>query len=133
SASGTPITLVQMSGMYPANVAYNMSVDGNFTEDMTLIGNHRAWTSTGPYVFSGVFYGDDTPLALTSGWGGVQRRENFSWDYTTNDLDANGQVNETAKFGGTVLRLDIAGISSSGTSNQINGGTEYRCSVQSVN
>src|SRR5690606_3551908 len=52
SASGTPITLVQMSGMYPANVAYNMSVDGNFTEDMTLIGNHRAWTSTGPYVFS---------------------------------------------------------------------------------
>lgn len=37
---------VQCTGMYISSVSYTFPVDGNFTEDVTFVGNHKAMTGT---------------------------------------------------------------------------------------
>lgn len=131
SGGSIPIAQVTMSGMYPSAFTYTFPVEGNCTEDLTLIGLEKVWKTSAPFTFSGVFTNTDTPLALASGWGGVQRRENVSFAYSTDSVDANGQVNETTYGGGTVLPREIPGISSSGTNNLLTS-SEYSCSIQSI-
>lgn len=79
---------VQMSGMYVSSIGYTLPVDGNCTESLTLVGNHKAWSSTATKFTSNVADqlddttvtgdGQDSPKNLQSGtpYGGVQRREN---------------------------------------------------------
>lgn len=71
---------VLMSGMYVSSIGYTFPTDGNCTESLTLVGNHKAW-SFGTKFTSAVAdqldpanLGYDTPKA--SGLGGIQRREN---------------------------------------------------------
>jgi len=82
---------VQMSGMYISSIGYTIPVDGNATESLTLVGNHKQW-STSPskmnstlakQLGSGIgtlYY--DSPLNNQSQAGvfrgGVQRRENVA-------------------------------------------------------
>lgn len=47
NASGTPIGLVTCTGMYINNVTYTFPVDGNCTESVTLVGNHKSWSYGG--------------------------------------------------------------------------------------
>jgi hypothetical protein len=69
SATGTPLRTVACSGMYVSSVAYTFPVEGNFTEDVTLVGNNKVW---GAAAVTGAFTGnDDNPEALT----GVGRRQ----------------------------------------------------------
>lgn len=69
SATGTPLRTVACSGMYVSSVSYTFPVDGNFTEDLTLVGNNKVWGSA---AVTGAFAGNnDDPLALT----GVGRRQ----------------------------------------------------------
>jgi len=69
SAAGNSITAVNCSGMYVSSVSYTFPVDGNFTEDVTLVGNDKVWTSS---AVSGQFVNnDDVPEADT----GVGRRQ----------------------------------------------------------
>lgn len=114
SASGTPLSQVVCSGMYVNSLSYTMPVDGNCTESVSLVGNDKVW-KTSSFTFSGsLFDNTDEPLALTSGWGGVQRRENVI-------------------FGGlsdTLLPPDIPGISSSGTNDKT--GDEFGAHVQTI-
>lgn len=113
SASGVPVAEVQMSGLYPSSLTYTFPVEGNCTESVTLVGNNKVWDTTPSFAFEGsIFDNTDEPLALTSGTGGVQRRENV--EFLTNEvsLDANSQV---AAGDATILPPDIPGISSSGT------------------
>ncbi len=42
-ATGVPRNLCYNSGMFVSSVAYNYSVDGNATENITLVGNDRFW------------------------------------------------------------------------------------------
>ena len=42
-AAGTPETFVQCSGMYISAVSYTFSLDDNFSEDVTLVGNNKVW------------------------------------------------------------------------------------------
>ncbi len=35
------------SGMYASSASFNMATDGNFTESITLVGNHKKWFSIG--------------------------------------------------------------------------------------
>jgi len=35
------------SGMYASSASFSMSTDGNFTESITLVGNHKKWWSAG--------------------------------------------------------------------------------------
>jgi hypothetical protein len=107
AASGTPITEVEMSGMFVSSVAYNFVVDGNFTESVTLVGNDKRWRSSG-YTFDGsLFNNADAPLALgPPSSGGVNRQEDFIFS------DLTGTLLPAGNFGG------IPGISSSGTNDK---------------
>lgn len=47
SAFGTPDNYIAMSGMYLSSFTYTFGVDDNFTEDITLVGNHKTWNTAG--------------------------------------------------------------------------------------
>ena len=89
--TGETQTLVFMSGMYINSISYTVPVDGNATESITLVGNHKEWfsadASAAEYVSHKKFkipsntFGDgdgsaDYPKAYDNKKGGVQRREN---------------------------------------------------------
>jgi hypothetical protein len=52
AATGAPLTYVDCSGMYVSSVSYTIPVDGNSTEDITLVGNNKYWGS-GANLFPG--------------------------------------------------------------------------------
>lgn len=131
SSSGTPISQLQSSGMFVSSVGYNFDVNGPFTENLTLVGTTKVWKTTAPFQFSGQFLGNnDVPLSLSSGTGGVQRRQNLVWSSASTGLDANSQTNFTKAIPGTTLPPDIPGISSSGTNNLTAG--VYGAHVQTI-
>ena len=80
--SGTPDVEVYCSGMYMSSISYTIPVDGNATESVTLVGNHKQWLTHGSsdMRLSGVHTHDisgvDEPKAYTDQLGGIQRREN---------------------------------------------------------
>lgn len=45
AATGTPAVHVDCSGMYLSSVSYTIPVEGNATEDVTLVGNNKVWNS----------------------------------------------------------------------------------------
>ena len=45
AATGSPRTYVDMSGMYLSAFTYTFPVDGNMTEEVTLVGNNKVWNS----------------------------------------------------------------------------------------
>lgn len=49
AATGTPAAWVDCSGMYLSSVSYTIPVDGNATEDVTLVGNNKYWNSGNLY------------------------------------------------------------------------------------
>lgn len=84
--AGDAVTEVYMSGMYINNISYTIPTDGNATESVTLVGNHKIWNNGASSKLvksaqaseiprsNGV--GTDEPAALFAGSGGIQRREN---------------------------------------------------------
>lgn len=46
STSGSADYYVVCTGMYVSSVSYNLTSDGNFSEDVTLVGNHKKWGNT---------------------------------------------------------------------------------------
>lgn len=68
SSSGNSVSAVTCSGMYVSSVSYTFPVDGNFTEDVTLVGNNKVWAGTQTGAFDG---NDDEPESST----GVGRRQ----------------------------------------------------------
>lgn len=76
NASGVPLQSVGMSGMYVSALTYTLNVEASCTEDITLVGNNKAWTASGLTHFQpSVFDGADEPLSLAAS-GGIARREN---------------------------------------------------------
>lgn len=74
SADGNPVVggVVKCQGMYVSSVSYTFPVDGNFTEDVTLVGNDKIWANTGS---TGQFEdNDDVPAAAS----GVNRRQHLN-------------------------------------------------------
>ena len=45
AVSGNANQTVKCEGMYVSSVSYTFPVDGNFTEDVTLVGNSKVWTA----------------------------------------------------------------------------------------
>ena len=81
-----PQVEVKCSGAYLGNVSYTIPVDGNATESITLVGNHKEWLtnqsnmkleSNQTEVLGGHqnIDGADVPLAMSGFSGGIQRRE----------------------------------------------------------
>lgn len=136
SSSGNPIAEMISSGMFVSQVGYNFASDGYFTETISLLGTSKIW-QTSAFTFTGGFLGNnDVPLSLTSGTGGVQRRQNFIFSYPNLTLDVNGSVNATNGVNrACVMPQDIPGISSSGTNDKTAGqfGAHIRSVSTSVN
>jgi hypothetical protein len=118
AASGVPQTEVVMSGMYISSVSYTIPVEGSCTESVTLVGNNKAWRSSGflltGTVLGGVANADIPRIPDVS--GGVQRREKV----------------RVAGVDGwyTKLPSEVEGISSSGTNDKVAG--IYNAHVQNL-
>ena len=60
AGSGAARDYVDCSGMYLSSVSYTFPVDGNATEDVTLVGNNKVWNSGIFAAVSNFGYGNDT-------------------------------------------------------------------------
>lgn len=90
AVSGAAPVEVYMSGMYLSSVSYTLPTDGNSTESVTLVGNHKVWNTSSnklmtaatalelPKDYANGGAGTDAPAALVNGSGGIQRRENVN-------------------------------------------------------
>jgi hypothetical protein len=106
SSSGNSIAAVTCSGMYVSSVGYTFPVDGNFTEDVTLVGNNKVWGGT----VAGSFDNTDSPIAAQ----GVGRRQFLNM--------------ASCRF-----PTQIPGISASGTNDAIGGGSGFAVHFQNIN
>jgi len=86
SASGNPLVEVDMSGLFVSALSYDLPVEGNFTENVTLVGNHKQWSSANN-LLAGVSDNTDAPLEISAS-GGVNRREDFIWGASDSVLPA---------------------------------------------
>lgn len=120
SASGTPITSVVCSGMYPQTIAYNCPVEGNSTESLTLIGNNKIWFNNGSNTQYNTNFGANGPFNNTNvpkSALGVSRRQHVEF------------IPSGSTY--TILPGDLEGISSSGTNDRDAGGN-FSAHVQSI-
>jgi hypothetical protein len=106
SSSGTAMTTVTCSGMYVSSVSYTFPVDGNFTEDVTLVGNNKVWGTGTTGAFNG---NNDAPAAAQ----GVARRQFLNM--------------ANCRF-----PTQIPGISASGTNNALGGGSGFAVHFQNI-
>lgn len=106
SASGASNIDVVCSGMYVSSVSYTFPVDGNFTEDVTLVGNNKVWGGTSNGEFPN---NDDKPLSET----GVGRRQYLKMD--------------ACRF-----PTQIPGINSTGENVLLGGGSGYSTHFQNI-
>lgn len=114
SASGTPLAEVNCSGMFLSSLNYELPVDGNLTESITLVGNNKTW-SDDTFTFSGtIFDNEDAPVS------GVRRRQNVLF----------GSGESVLPYGAGGIR----GISEdSGTEgNNLFDGNKHGASVQNI-
>lgn len=80
AVSGDAPTEIVMDGLYVSSLSYNIPVDGQVTESITLVGNSKVFSNTASNVTGAKLnvdpFGNDGPTALSANAGGVQRREN---------------------------------------------------------
>jgi len=107
SARSGSLAVVSCSGMYVSSVSYTFPIDGNFTEDVTLVGNDKIWSTT---AITGSFTNNnDSPAAIQ----GVNRRQHLT-------------------MGNCRLPKQIPGISSSGTNDLISNTSGFAVHFQSI-
>lgn len=138
SASGPPLSEVEVSGLFVNSISYTFPVQGNGIEEISLIGNDKVWANdskmlqASPWVgsqtltYAGQFTSPDSPLTSA----GVHRRQNLIFEYdSASPLDVNGTVGDPDA---TILPTDIYGITTSGTNeyNAAEGG--YNASIQDI-
>ncbi len=81
SASGTPLSYVLISGAYLNSINWNIPVEGNITESITLVANDKQWytapsgTPWATGIGTGQFTGSETPVLAS---GGVNRRQDVN-------------------------------------------------------
>ena len=121
AAVGVPSQQVEASGLFCSSVGFNFPTEDNFTEDVTLVGNNKAWLSSpsltsfldcaqtpwGPSAATGAAFGDDAPERPAGpgdlvdvpydvgqpGATGVNRREDFAFAPTVTVLNGGSQTN----------------------------------------
>jgi hypothetical protein len=112
-ASGDVSSQVKCTGMYVSSLSYSLPTEGNSTESITFVGNHKEWITDGSIFNSGsaadiiAFDGNDEPLALSSDGvnasGGIQRRE---------DILISSSSLPASVFGGQAAHIQSVSISS---------------------
>jgi hypothetical protein len=118
-----------MSGMYLSSMSYTLNVEGSSTEDVTLVGNNKAWTASGLTHFAAAdvfaFDGSDEPASLTAN-GGVAQRENILMGSGCS-MDSSSVITGTS---GSIWPTEIGGIDANGW-NVLSGGS-YGAHLQTV-
>lgn len=132
SADGAiPGAEVKMSGLYVSSVGYTVNVTDNASESFSAVGNEKTWvslvagTTFASYTDANAFSTNPSPKSI-SGSGGINRKENVLFTYSGTGRDANGAVSGV----GTVLPLNIPGVSASGT-NDLDANNFYKATLQS--
>lgn len=111
SASGTPNAQMTSSGLYVGSLSYTFPAEDNATESITLVGNHRVWSS-GIFTFTGGFNNNDSPAS------GIMRRQHVRMG-----------------DGGSILPRGIngiPGINASGFNTLKADGSSYNARVQNI-
>lgn len=111
SASGNPLAILEMSGLFINSWSAEFAVDADMKETCTFVGNNKVWkngtSSSYGTPFNGTLFDNaDVPAATTT--GGVQQRENIVWEGDPDEF--------------SLLPLDIPGVSSAGA-NELEGGS----------
>ena len=122
SAEGTLSQQMEASGLFCSSIGYNFPTEDNFTEDITLVGNNKAWLSGNMTSFlncastpwalaalTGTFDNTDAPI----GTGGVQRRENLSFA-PSGEVFSNPAYSAFTGWDYTRLPNEIPGVDASG-------------------
>lgn len=134
-ASGNPVGALWCSGMYYSQMSYTFPVDGNFTESITLVGNHKKWYATASQTpFDGLIgFGPntDSPRSI-GGSGGVNRREDLMFIYNDATFGAgDGDVNSMAiSSKGCILPMTVKGVGPSGM--LLKTGQDFNAHLQSI-
>jgi hypothetical protein len=99
AATGTPTNYVDCSGMYLSSVSYTIPVEGNATEDVTLVGNNKVWNSGlhGGPSSNGIFGGGTSAGTMTA--TSIARRYKYSKELSTIPTGLGGGI--PAPGGGT--------------------------------
>ena len=155
NAAGAAESHVMCSGVFVSSVAYNIGIDGDLTESVSLVGQDKVYfghefdnvTNAAKFSSTDFIGAEDEPRALTVGSGGVQRRENVVFKYGDDNSSypnanlpgnivnstATANVNPYPASGlGTVLPKQIPGVSASGTNEKDSDGN-FNCLIQSMN
>jgi hypothetical protein len=83
------VRLVECTGMYLSNVTYTIPVDGNITESVTLVGNHKQWYTSGSgftvpdSISNGSALPDDRPvnkIGSEANGSGIFRRQHVTYN-----------------------------------------------------
>jgi hypothetical protein len=118
AVTGTAPVEIYLSGLYINNVSYTLPVDGNCTESVTLVGNHKVWNTPATKFTSTLAseFGTDTPKNLQAGTiaGGIQRRENVDMSSSTLPKSIYGVTQSTSagnNWDGTKPKAHIQNIS----------------------
>jgi hypothetical protein len=145
-AEGTPTTQMEMSGMFVSSIGYNFPLEDNFTEDITLVGNDKAWADLsnpgqaigctnptwGLKQSTGIFSGTDAPI----GTGGINRRENMAFapsPYLLGNIGASAGVGKViGRVDYTRLPNEIPGTDASGWINPRSGNNTVHLSSITV-
>lgn len=75
ASTGTPEQLLEIEPAYLSSASYTLNVDGNFTEDVTLVANDKTWVAPTDW---GTYGGNEANTWTTSPTGfGIARRQQF--------------------------------------------------------
>jgi hypothetical protein len=118
---GTPPVQVYMSGMYLNNVSYTLPVDGNCTESVTLVGNHKEWFTNNNLYFKNTLAerfrkgnNPDFPInsLSTVKRDGVQRRENVLMNKSVipTDIYGVGKARASTAYSAAISPVSVTGI-----------------------
>lgn len=77
AATGPAVNMVKCLGMYVGSVSYAFPVDGNFTEDVTLVGNDKVWGGAAVGGFSETAGDSPNGPPSSAGNGVVNRRQHL--------------------------------------------------------
>lgn len=97
--SGAATYYVVCTGMYVSSVTYNLTGDGNFTEDLTLVGNHKKWNASPAAGHSGI---TNFTAGVTDS-GDENKRVAKRWAIDTANTTVPNQVAGVAATGGRTL------------------------------
>lgn len=143
AADGEPDSVVQMSGLFPRTLNYNFGIDGAFTESLTLVGNHKIFSTDDKIVnaedsgtaatLGGVDYFDGAfSASSTVSPSGIEQKEGLIFIptggiETGNAGDINGAYLDSDV---TVLPREVDGISEDGLNRKVGG--DFNAHVQSI-